>query len=108
MDMFYPDLAVFDSYYRITHTSRQHVSAGHVKAKSIEYLESFIKDEHSDFLHLLESIIFEDGFFYDVATIPGRRMGVEEVYERIITRSYHWLKISAVLDMPPRIRKRYD
>ena len=108
MDMFYPDLAVFDSYYRITQTSLEHISAGYAKAKSIEYLESFIKDEHSGFLHLLESIVFEDGFFFDVASVPGPPLEVEEVYERIITRSYHWLKMSAILDMPPGIRKRFE
>ncbi|OEU44268.1 MAG: hypothetical protein BBJ60_09235 [Desulfobacterales bacterium S7086C20] len=108
MDMFYPDLAIFDSYYRITQTSREQVSSGYVKAKSIEYLESLIKDEHSEFLHLLESIVFEDGFFFDVASLPGPPLKIEDVYEHVLTHSYHWLRVSAILDMPPGIQKRFE
>jgi hypothetical protein len=108
MDMFYPDLAIFDSYYRITQTSQAQLSAGYVRAKSIEYLESLIKDEHSEFLHLLESIVFEDGFFFDVASLPGPPLKIEDVYEHVLTHSYHWLRVSAILDMPPGIQKRFD
>ncbi|MCP4664885.1 MAG: cyclic nucleotide-binding domain-containing protein [Deltaproteobacteria bacterium] len=108
MDLFYPDLAIFDSYYRITHTSRGQVSAGYVKAKSIEYLESLIKDEHSEFVQLLESIVFEDGFLFDVASLPGPALKVEDVYEHVLTHSYHWLRVSAILDMPPGVQKRFD
>jgi hypothetical protein len=106
LDMFYPDLAIFDSYCRITQTSCQHVDAAHVKAKSIEYLESLIKDRYPGFLQLLESITFEDGFIADVAPLPGPPLTVMDVYEEILVQSNHWLEISAILDMPPNMRER--
>ncbi len=107
LDMFYPDLGMFDAYYRITHTSRQHVKASHIKAKSIEYLESLIKDEHPEFLQLLESIVFEDGFLTDVAPLSGEPLNMMDVYEDILTHSNHWLEVSAILDAPPSVRKRF-
>jgi len=102
LDMFYPDLGMFDAYYRIILASRQHV-----KAKSIEYLESLIKDEHPEFLQLLESIVFEDGFLADVAPLSGEPLNVMDVYENILTHSNHWLEVSAILDAPPSMRKRF-
>jgi len=105
-DMFYPDLAIFDSYCRITQTSCQLVDATHVKAKSVEYLESLIKDRYPGFLKLLESITFEDGFIADVAPLPGSPLTIMDVYEDILTQSNHWLEISAILDMPSSMRER--
>ena len=108
LDMFYPDLGMFDAYYRITHTSRQYVKTSHAKAKSIEYLESLIiKDEHPEFLQLLESIVFEEGFLADVAPLSGAPLDVTDVYEDILTHSNHWLEISAILDAPPGMKKRF-
>jgi len=106
-DMFYPDLAIFDSYCRITQTSCQIVDASHVKAKSIEYLENFTKKDYPEFLKLLESITFEDGFIANVAPLPGPRLSVMDVYEDILTQSNQWLEISAILDMPPGMRERF-
>jgi len=107
LDMFYPDLSMFDAYYRITHTSQQHVKTSHVKAKSIEYLESLIKDQHPQFLQLLDSIVFEDGFLVDVAPLSGAPLNVIDVYEDILIDSNHWLEVSAILDVPPSMRKRF-
>ena len=108
LDMFYPDLGMFDAYYRITHTSRQHVKTSHAKAKSIEYLESLIiKDEHPELLQLLESIVFEDGLLVDVAPLSGAPLNVIDVYEDILTHSNHWLGVSAILDAPPGLRERF-
>jgi len=107
LDMFYPDLGMFDAYYRIILASPQHVKASHAKAKSIEYLESLIKDEHPEFLQLLESIVFEGGFLTDVAPLSGAPIDVMDVYEDILTHSNHWLEVSAILDVPPSMRKRF-
>jgi hypothetical protein len=107
MDMFNPDLAVFDSYYRITQISRHQIGESHVKAKSIEYLESLIKTEHTEFLSLLDAIVFEDGFFSDVGLSPDPSLDVVGVYEHIMLRSYYWLQVSAILDMPEPVKERY-
>ncbi|MCF8143121.1 MAG: cyclic nucleotide-binding domain-containing protein [Deltaproteobacteria bacterium] len=106
LNMFHSDLAIFDSYCRITQTSCQQVDASHVKAKSIEYLESLIKENYPELLTFLESITFEDGIIVDVAPLPGPRLNVMDVYEEILGQSNHWLEISAILDMPPGMRER--
>jgi len=106
LDMVHPDLAIFDSYYRITQTSRQHVDTSHVKAKSIEYLESLIKVNYPELLTLLESITFENGFIAEVAPLPGPPLNVLDVYEKMLTESNDWLEMSAILDMPSSIKER--
>ncbi|MFO7600336.1 MAG: cyclic nucleotide-binding domain-containing protein [Candidatus Desulfacyla sp.] len=106
LDMVHPDLAIFDSYYRITQTSRQHVDTSHVKAKSIEYLESLIKVNYPELLTLLESITFENGFIAEVASLPGPPLNVLDVYEKMLAESNHWLEMSAILDMPSSIKER--
>jgi len=106
MDVFYPDLAIFDSYCRISQASCQVVDATHVKAKSMEYLESLAKSQFPEFLILLESITFQDGFVVDVQPLPGPERHVMDVYEDILSERNHWLEISAILDMPDLTRKK--
>ena len=109
LDTFYPDLAVLDSYYRITHTSSEQVISAHVKARSIEYLESLIQQQHAGLLQILESIQFDGGFLSGVAPLPGPTLSVEDVYEQILTHhSNHWLEISIILDMPPDKRREFE
>ena len=108
MDIHYSGLAILDSYYRITKTSRHRASGDLAIAKSMEYLESLIKDEHSELLQLLEHMVFEDGFFYDVAPLPGPPLQVEDVYDHIVTCGNHWLRVSAIPDMPSSTKDRFD
>jgi len=110
LDIFYPDLGVFDSFYRITHTSSQSGNIDHVKGKSIEYMDSLVhvkRDEHAAFLRLLDAITFEDGFLMNVDYLPGPHLTIEDVYERILMQSNHWLEVSAILDVPPDMQKRF-
>ncbi len=107
LDMFHPDLGIFDSYYRITNAAPQSGNADHVKGKSIEYLDSLIKDKHAAFLRLLDAISFEDGFLSRVRYLPGSHLTVEDVYEQILMQSNHWLEVSAILDVPPNMQKRF-
>jgi hypothetical protein len=107
LEMSYPNSAIIDSYYRITHTSRQHAKDAHAKAKSLEYLQNSALEEHESILNLLEAIIFEDGFFMDVAPLPGPPLEVEDILADIMTQGYYWLKVSALLDITPNIRKRF-
>ncbi|EFK08011.1 cyclic nucleotide-binding domain protein [delta proteobacterium NaphS2] len=107
-DMFYPDLRVFDSYYRITRTTLGNID--HVKGKSIEYLDSLAKggkDQHAAFLRLLDAVSFENGFLSDVGYLPGPHLSVEDVYEQILLQSNRWLEISAILDVPPEMQQRF-
>jgi hypothetical protein len=109
LDIFYPHLGIFDSYYRITRSSSQ-PGRDHVKGKSIEYLDSLIqgkRDEHAAFLRLLDAVSFEDGFLVEVNYLPGRNLTIEDVYERILMQSNHWLEVSAILDVPPDMQKRF-
>ena len=108
LDIFYPDLGVFDSYYRITHPMSGNID--HVKGKSIEYLDSLIKGEksqHAAFLRLLDAVSFEDGFLLNVDHLPGPHLTIEDVYEQILLQSNHWLEVSAILDVPPEMQKRF-
>ncbi len=110
LDIFYPDQGMFDSYYRITLTMSQSGSIDHVKGKSIEYLDSLVRgkrDEHTVFLRLLDAVSFEDGFLLDVDSLPGRHLTIEDVYEQILLQSNHWLEVSAILDVPPDMQKRF-
>ena len=110
LDIFYPDLGMFDSYYRIIHTTSQSGNIDHVKGKSIEYLDSLVqgdRDEHDAFLRLLEAVSFEDGFLSEVGYLPGRYLTIEDVYEQILLQSNHWLEVSAILDVPPDMQKRF-
>lgn len=110
LDIFYPDLGMFDSYYRIIHTTSQSGNIDHVKGKSIEYLDSLIKgkkDEHVVFLRLLDAVSFEDGFLLKVDSLPGPHLTIEDVYEQILLQSNHWLEVSAILDVPPDMQKRF-
>jgi hypothetical protein len=108
LDMFYPDLAIFDSYYRIMQSSRGEVAAGLIRAKSIEYLESLIKDDHYHFLRILESISFEDGFLSYISSLPWKKPGLEHIYDKLVKHGYYWLKISAIIDMPKSFRNKYE
>ena len=77
LDIFHPDLAIFDSYYRITHGKGTASGSGkHVKGKSIEYLASLLKDEHTAFLRVLEAVVFEDGFVLEIGHVPGPQLRV--------------------------------
>ena len=107
LDMSYPDLGIFDSYYRITHATSQSGNTDHAKGKSIEYLDSLIKDEHAAFLRILDAASFEDGFLSRVGYLPGPHLTVEDVYEQILMQSNHWLEVSAILDVPPNMQKRF-
>jgi len=110
LDIFYPDQGMFDSYYRITLTMSQSGNIDHVKGKSIEYLDSLVqskRDEHTVFLRLLDAVSFEDGFLSDVDYLPGRHLTIEDVYEQILLQSNHWLEVSAILDVPPDMQKRF-
>jgi len=108
LDIFYPDLAVFDSYYRITHAASGNID--HIKGKSIEYLDSLIKSQkghRAAFLRLLDAVSFEDGFLLKVDYLPGPHLTIEDVYEQILLQSNHWLEVSAILDVPPEMQKRF-
>ena len=108
LDVYYPDLGVFDSYYRITRTQSGNID--HVKGKSIEYLDSLIKGktvQHKAFLRLLDAVSFEDGFLLDVDYLPGPHLTIEDVYEQILLQSNRWLEVSAILDVPPEMQKRF-
>ena len=110
LDIFHPDLGIFDSYYRITHTLSQSGNIDHVKGKSIEYMDSLIQDkldEHAAFLQVLDAVSFEDGFLAKVDDLPGRHLSIEDVYEQILMQSNHWLEVSAILDVPPDMKKRF-
>ncbi len=107
LDIFHPDPGIFDSFYRITHGATQSENADHVKGKSIEYLESLIKDEHGAFLRLLDAVSFEDGLLSSVRYLPGSHLTVEDVYEQVLMQSNHWLEMSAILDVPPNMQKRF-
>jgi hypothetical protein len=110
LDIFYPHLGMFDSYYRITHTSSQSGNIDHVKGKSIEYMDSLVqgrRDDHAAFLRLLDAVSFEDGFLMKVDYLPGRHLTIEDVYEQILMQSNHWLEVSAILDVPPDMKKRF-
>jgi len=110
LDIFYPDLGMFDSYYRIIHTTSKSGNIDHVKGKSIEYLDSLVqgkRDEHAAFLRLLEAVSFEDGFLLKVDALPGPHLTIEDVYEQILLQSNHWLEVSAILDVPPDMQKRF-
>jgi CRP-like cAMP-binding protein len=81
-----------------------------VKGKSIEYLESLIeggKSQYAAFLRLLDAVSFEDGFLLNVGHLPGPHLSVEDVYEQILMQSNHWLEVSAILDVPPEMQKRF-
>ena len=110
LDIFYPDMGMFDSYYRIIHTTSRSGNIDHVKGKSIEYLDSLVqgrKDEHAAFLRLLDAVSFEDGFLFKVDALPGPHLTIEDVYEQILLQSNHWLEVSAILDVPPDMQKRF-
>ncbi len=110
LDIFYPDLGIFDSYYRITHTTSQSGNIDHVKGKSIEYLDSLVQgkmDGHAVLMRLLDAVSFEDGFLLDVAYLPGPQLTIEDVYEQILMQSNHWLEVSAILDVPPEMQERF-
>jgi hypothetical protein len=107
LDLLNPELKVMDSFFRIKWYSGKKESAGHTKAKSIEYLETIIKHENTDILRLLESIRFDDGLFFGAVLPPGPLNDVEDVYERIFQGQDYWLKLSAVPGMPREIRKRF-
>ena len=108
LDIFYPDLAMFDSYYRIIHATSGNID--HVKGKSIEYLDSLLKSQkghRAAFLRLLDTVSFEDGFLFKVKYLPGPHLTIEDVYEQILLQSNHWLEVSAILDVPPDMQKRF-
>jgi hypothetical protein len=97
-----------DSFFRIKWYSDQKESAGHTRAKSIEYLETIIEHENTGVLQLLESIRFDDGIFCGVVTATGPLKRVEDVYERIFQGQDYWLKLSAVWEMPRDMQVRFD
>jgi hypothetical protein len=107
MDMFYSDLAIMDSYYRITHAPTYYVKASHTKAKTIEYLDTLIKKEHSDLIELLEIMTFEDGYLTNVGQLRGEVSAIEQVYENIMKDGYYWLKLVAVMDMPKPVARQH-
>jgi len=107
MDMFYSDLAIMDSYYRITHAPTYYVKAFHTKAKTIEYLDTLIKKEHADLIELLEIMAFEDGYLTHVGQLRGEESAIEQVYENIMKDGYYWLKLVAVMDMPKPVARRH-
>ncbi len=107
-DMFYPDLGVFDSYYRITRIMPG--STEHVKGKSIEYLDSLSrarKGQNPEFFRLLDAVRFEDGLLRNVDHLPGPHLTIEDVYEHILLQSDRWLGVSAILDVPPEMQPRF-
>ena len=108
LDIFHPDRGVFDPYYRITHGTAGGID--HVKGKSIEYLESLFKEgrgQYAAFLRMLDAVSFEDGFLLNVDHLPGPHLTVEDVYEQILMQSNRWLEVSAILDVPPDMQKRF-
>jgi hypothetical protein len=107
LDLLNPDLKVMDSFFRIKWYSDKKESAGHSKAKSIEYLEAIIDHENTDILRLLESIRFDDGLYFGAVMPPGPLKDVDEVYDRIFQGQDYWLKLSAVPGMPQKIKERF-
>ena len=107
LDLLNPELKVMDSFFRIKWYSGQKENSDHTKAKSIEYLEAIIKLENTDILHLLESIRFDDGLFFSTVMSPGPLKDVEDVYSKIFQGQDYWLKLSAVLGMPQKIKERF-